>query len=110
MTPYDDAEFYPAGDYPNQSLPGQGIPAWTAADREIADEDVVLWYTIGMNHIVVPEDWPVAPVHRSGFKLRPSGFFSHNPALDLPAPDHCAHDMDHDGHDHSNHVGHNGHS
>ena len=109
VTPYDEAEFYPAGDYPNQSEPGQGIPAWVAADREVANQDVVLWYTVGMNHIVVPEDWPVAPVHRSGFKMRPSGFFDHNPALDLPAPDHCAHDMDHGGHDHAQHSQ-NGHS
>ncbi len=109
VTPFDEGQFYPAGDYPNQSEPGQGIPSWVAADREIADEDLVLWYTVGMNHIVVPEDWPVAPVHRSGFKLRPAGFFSHNPALDLPAPDHCAHDDRHDHHDHAQHSQ-NGHS
>ena len=113
VTPYDASQMYPAGDYPNQSVAGEGIPSWVAADRAIADEDLVLWYTVGMNHIVVPEDWPVAPVHRSGFTLRPSGFFAHNPALDLPAPDHCAHDMEHDDHDHANHTGHashNGHS
>ncbi len=110
VTPYDASEFYAAGDYPNQSEPGQGIPAWVAADRAIKDEDVVLWYTVGMNHIVVPEDWPVAPVHRSGFKMRPSGFFDHNPALDLPAPDHCAHEMEHDGHEHGDHASQNGHS
>lgn len=109
VTPYDASEMYPAGDYPNQSEPGQGIPAWVAADREIADEDLVLWYTVGMNHIVVPEDWPVAPVHRSGFKMRPAGFFAYNPALDLPAPDHCAHDMDHSNHGHAAHSQ-NGHS
>jgi len=123
VTPYDESQMYPAGDYPNQSGPGEGIPSWMSANRDIADQDVVLWYTVGMNHIVVPEDWPVAPVHRSGFKLRPSGFFAHNPALDLPAPDHCAHDLcahdmdhsdHHDGHDnhathaeHGDHAGHN---
>ena len=113
VTPYDAAQKYPAGDYPNQSEPGQGIPSWVAADREIADADVVLWYTVGMNHIVVPEDWPVAPVHRSGFKLRPAGFFSRNPALDLPEPDHCAHDMEHGDREHGDpehaHQSHNGH-
>ena len=109
VTPYDAGEMYPAGDYPNQSQAGEGIPSWVSADREIGDEDVVLWYTVGMNHIVTPEDWPVAPVHRSGFKLRPAGFFAHNPALDLPAPDHCAHDMDHESHNHAGHSS-NGHS
>ena len=108
VTPFDAGQFYPAGDYPNQSEAGEGIPAWVSADRDIADEDVVLWYTVGMNHIVVPEDWPVAPVHRSGFKLRPAGFFSHNPALDVPAPDHCAHE-DSGHHDHGSHSQ-NGHS
>ena len=113
VTPYDASQLYPAGNYPNQSESGEGIPTWVSADRDIADEDLVLWYTVGMNHIVVPEDWPVAPVHRSGFNLRPAGFFEHNPALDLPAADHCAHEGDHGSHDHSNHtnhVGHNGHS
>ena len=106
VTPYDAAELYPAGDYPNQSEPGQGIPAWMAADRALQDEDVVVWYTVGMNHLVCPEDWPVAPVHRAGFALKPWGFFDRNPALDLPMPDHCAHEEDAMDHHHSP----NGHS
>ena len=106
VTPYAADEFYPAGDYPNQSEPGQGIPAWMSADRPLQDSDVVLWYTVGMNHIAVPEDWPVAPVHRAGFKLKPWGFFDRNPALDVPMPDHCAHEE----HDMGGHHSHNGHS
>jgi primary-amine oxidase len=35
------------------------------------------------------EDWPVMPVERAGFALRPAGFFDRNPALDVPPPDHC---------------------
>ena len=106
VTPYTPDELYPAGDYPNQSEPGQGLPAWMAADRELDDRDVVVWYTVGMNHIVAPEDWPVAPVHRAGFAMKPWGFFDRNPGLDLPQPDHCAHDGDHDGHGHHAHNGH----
>ena len=108
VTPYSADEIYVAGDYPNQSEPGQGIPAWMAADRPLQDEDVVVWYTVGMNHIVSPEDWPVAPVHRAGFKLKPWGFFDRNPGLDVPMRDHCAHD-EHEGHDHDDHAAHHEH-
>ncbi len=93
VTAYDASERYPGGDYPAQSDPGLGIPAWIAANRPLAQSDVVLWYTVGMNHIVRPEDWPVMPVQRAGFSMKPWGFFAHNPGLDVPMPDHCEHDM-----------------
>lgn len=84
VTPYSETERYAAGDYPNQSRGGDGLPNWTAANRRIDNRDVVLWYTMGITHNPRPEDWPVMPVHAAGFKLVPWGFFSHNPALDLP--------------------------
>ena len=78
------------------------MPEWIAAGRSLRDADVVLWLTVGVNHIVRPEEWPIAPAHRAGFKLRPWGFFDRNPALDVPMPDRCAHDeMDMDHHHHS---------
>jgi primary-amine oxidase len=85
-TPYTREEQFAAGDYPLQSRGGDGLPAWTSTGRPIADTDVVLWYSMGITHIPRPEDWPVMPVHRAGFKLTPLGFFSRNPALDLPRP------------------------
>ena len=88
VTPYDAAERHPAGDYPNQHSGGAGLPAWTSANRSIADTDVVLWYTLGCAHMVRAEDWPVMPVEYVGFTLQPSGFFDGNPALDVPAPMH----------------------
>jgi len=84
VTPYDASENYPAGDYLFQSKGGEGLSQWTRANRSVENEDVVLWYTVGVTHIPRPEEWPVMPVHRAGFKLMPSGFFAHNPALDLP--------------------------
>ena len=52
----------------------------------------MLRYTFGAHHPSRPEDWPVMPVARHGFPLRPFGFFDRNPALDLPPPDaHCVH-------------------
>ena len=84
VTPYSPAERFAAGAYPTLSEPGQGLPKWTAENRSIADSDVVLWYTVGMHHMVRAEDWPVMPVLWHSFELRPFDFFDHNPALDLP--------------------------
>jgi primary-amine oxidase len=93
VTPFEGSERYAAGDYPNQNPGGDGLPDWTKADRPVADTDLVLWYTFGAHHVVRPEDWPVMPVTHIGFKLKPSGFFDGNPALDVPPTDpvHCAH-------------------
>ncbi len=85
VTRYDPAERFPAGDYPNQHRGGDGLPAFVAADRPIQDQDVVLWHTFGMSHAPRPEDWPVMPVDRVGFALKPVGFFERNPTLDVPA-------------------------
>ena len=84
VTPYEPSEKYAAGDYPNQRRYGDGLPEWTEANREIADTDLVLWYTFGHTHIPRPEEWPVMPVHKIGFMLRPDGFFQGNPSIDLP--------------------------
>ena len=91
MTRYDPAQRYPAGDYVNQHPGGAGIPAYIAADRDIDGADIVLWHTFGPTHFPRPEDWPVMPVTRCGFTLKPTGFFDRNPALDVPAPPgrHC---------------------
>lgn len=84
VTPHDPAELYAAGDYPTGHPPGQGLPAWTQADRPIDGTDVVAWYTMGFHHIPRPEDWPIMPVAWHSFRLQPVGFFERNPALDLP--------------------------
>ncbi len=89
ITPYEPTERRAAGDHPNQHAGGDGLPAWTAADRSLVDADVVLWHTFGVTHVPRPEDWPVMPVERCGFRLSPAGFFDANPALDVPPPEHC---------------------
>jgi primary-amine oxidase len=83
-TPYDEGEIYAAGFYVNQSKGGEGLPQWTKANRGLENQDLVLWYTLGVTHIPRPEEWPVMTVHKAGFKLMPSGFFTRNPALDVP--------------------------
>ncbi|MDY7099868.1 MAG: primary-amine oxidase [Actinomycetota bacterium] len=90
VTPYDPDEIHAAGDYPYQHAGGDGLPRWTEADRPTTDTDVVVWHTFGATHISRPEDWPIMPVERVGFTLKPYGFFDRNPSLDLaPEPGHC---------------------
>ncbi len=84
VTRYDRAERYPAGEYPYQHAGGDGIARWVQADRPLEGEDVVVWYTMNHHHVPRPEDWPVMPVARIGFELKPWGFFDRNPALDVP--------------------------
>jgi primary-amine oxidase len=84
VTPYDPSERRPAGDFPGQSRGGDGLPAWTAANRPVEDTEIVVWHTFGVTHVVRPEDFPVMPVEYCGFWLQPFGFFDQNPALDIP--------------------------
>jgi primary-amine oxidase len=90
VTRYAPDERYPAGDFVNQHPGGAGLPSYVQADRDIDGTDIVLWHTFGPTHFPRTEDWPVMPVERCGFALRPVGFFDRNPTLDVPAPArHC---------------------
>ncbi|MCI0615293.1 tyramine oxidase, partial [bacterium] len=84
ITPYSNDERFAAGDYPNQSMPGKGLPAWTANNRGVEDKDIVLWYTMGFHHVPSAEDWPVYNLGWHSVTLRPFNFFDRNPALDAP--------------------------
>ena len=93
-TPYDPQERYAAGDYPNQQRGGgDGLPVYVERkkDQTLVETDLVVWYTLGSNHVVRPEDWPVMPVETVGFRLQPAGFFDGNPALDVPPSAHNHH-------------------
>jgi primary-amine oxidase len=90
VTKNNESEKYPAGDYPFQHPGGAGLPEWTKANRSIENEDVVLWYVFGTNHIPRTEDWPVMPVEKTGFHLKPSGFFKRSPGIDVaPSKPSC---------------------
>jgi primary-amine oxidase len=84
VTPHAPEEMNAAGFYINQNKGGDGLPKWSGGNRAIENQDVVLWYSMGVTHIPRPEDWPVMPVHKAGFKLIPNGFFARNPAMDVP--------------------------
>ena len=92
VTKYDPEQRYPAGHIVNQHPGGDGLPQFVAQDRNIENEDVVLWHTFGLTHFPRPEDWPMMPVDYAGFTLKPVSFFDRNPALNVPAgkkKSHC---------------------
>lgn len=82
-TQFKPDEMYAAGDYPVSSIGNQGLTEWVN-DDSIDNEDLVVWYTVGITHTPRVEDWPVMPSASMGFKLQPEGFFTRNPALDIP--------------------------
>ena len=86
VTKFHADERYAAGEYPNLHPGGAGLPEFVADDEGIVDEDIVLWYSLGHNHLPRTEDWPIMPVWKMGFMLKPSGFFDRNPTLDVPPP------------------------
>jgi primary-amine oxidase len=86
VTAYDRTERFAAGEFPNQATGADdGLHIWTQADRNIVDQDLVVWYTFGMHHVVRLEDWPIMPRQNIGFMLEPHGFFDQNPTLNLPS-------------------------
>lgn len=87
VTPYAPEEMFAAGMYVNQSHGDTGLPVYTAANRSLEDQELVVWYTCGHNHIPRPEDWPVMPVAYVGFHLKPVGFFDMNPSMDVAPPE-----------------------
>ncbi|WP_260853248.1 primary-amine oxidase [Kocuria palustris] len=87
VSQYHEEERYPTGDFPNQHSGGAGLPEWTQADRPLDGEDLVVWHSFGLTHFPRPEDWPIMPVDRVGFRLLPDGFFDRSPVLDVPSPE-----------------------
>ncbi|MDH3734517.1 MAG: tyramine oxidase [Gemmatimonadota bacterium] len=83
VTPHAPEERYAAGMYVNQSPGGDGLPTWTSENRDIANTDIVLWYTAGFHHVPRTEDFPVMPSAWHQFELMPFNFFERNPAIDL---------------------------
>ncbi|OWU81958.1 primary-amine oxidase [Phaeobacter sp. 22II1-1F12B] len=94
VTQFDRDEMWAAGYTPNQHPGGAGLPAYSAANRAVDGEDIVVWHSFGLTHFPRTEDWPVMPVDYAGFKLRPENFFDRNPTLDVPKDPngaHCCH-------------------
>ncbi|KAI0395579.1 copper amine oxidase 1 [Xylariaceae sp. FL0594] len=97
FTGYRDEELWAAGEFTNQSKKEEGgvkdmvsrgdwfvdSPSEATSDKGERSTPVV-WNVFGLTHNPRVEDWPVMPVEIHQFHIRPSDFFTRNPALDMP--------------------------
>jgi primary-amine oxidase len=84
VTQYKDHQLFPAGDYTNQSLGGNGIRSWTYDRQSIRNDDIVIWHTFGFTHNPRVEDFPVMPCEIAQVHLKPFNFHLFNPTNDVP--------------------------
>lgn len=102
VTKYQDGELFAAGEFTNQSKESQGVEKWAQRNDRTENEDVVLWHSklisspvtltpelmvhvaFGLTHNPRIEDFPIMPMESVKVQLRPDGFFTKNPALDVP--------------------------
>ena len=85
-TRYRAEEQFAAGSYPTLSPQYESLRDWVRDDESIANQDIVIWYTLGVTHIPRPEDFPIMPSESTSFLISPKGFFNRSPALDIPEP------------------------
>lgn len=84
VTKYKDRQLFPAGDYTNQSIGGQGIKTWVKDRDYVVNDDIVIWHTFGFTHNPRVEDFPVMPAEIASFHLKPYNFCEYNPTNDVP--------------------------
>lgn len=84
VTRHQEDELYAAGEFTNQSQKDTGLVDWAARNEDVENSDIVVWHTFGLTHNPRPEDFPVMPSERISVMLKPDGFFTKNPALDVP--------------------------
>ena len=84
FTVYKDDEISGAALYPTTAPAGEGLPKYVSDNENLDGADVVMWYTFGVTHVPLPEEWPIMSVHHAGFKLIPINFFAENPSMRVP--------------------------
>ncbi|KZT52937.1 hypothetical protein CALCODRAFT_520402 [Calocera cornea HHB12733] len=78
---------WPAGKYVPQTreAPADSLEGWMKGGESVDGEDIILFLTVGTNHIPRPEDWPVMPADMFRVTFKPVSFFDRNPSLDVPS-------------------------
>ncbi|KAF5834276.1 copper amine oxidase [Dunaliella salina] len=84
VTPFSPDQRFPAGDFVFNEKACHGLSQWTKEDASLKGADPVVWYHFGVTHVVRIEDFPIMPVETVGFQLKPMGFFTGNPSVDVP--------------------------
>ncbi len=84
VTTYNPLQMNAMGRYPILNANIDGLMQWSSRKLSLINQDIVVWYTLGITHIPRTEDWPVMPRTDIAFKIVPVSFFDQNPALDLP--------------------------
>jgi primary-amine oxidase len=82
-TRYKPDELWAAGQFPNLSHGGDGLPSFAKDAESIDNADLVVWYTMGFRHAPRPEDFPILPTFWHEFTLRPYRFFDRDPSSRL---------------------------
>ncbi|RMZ87039.1 hypothetical protein DV736_g5735, partial [Chaetothyriales sp. CBS 134916] len=91
VTKYKDGELYAAGCYTLQSQnESGGVADAIKRNDDVQDTDVVVWNVFGLTHNPRVEDWPVMPVEIFQLHIKPSDFFTANPAIDVPSTKNSA--------------------
>ena len=81
VTKWKEKEYWAAGLYPNLSTRDEGLPAFVADGQSVANDDLVIWYTMGFRHAPRPEDFPLLPTFWHEITLRPAFFFDMDPSM-----------------------------
>jgi primary-amine oxidase len=85
VTKYKPDELWAAGQFPNLSHGGDGLPQFVKDNESIENQDIVTWVTLGFRHAPRPEDFPILPTFWHEFTLRPYHFFDRDPSARLNA-------------------------
>jgi primary-amine oxidase len=83
VTKYKPDELWAAGDFPNLSHGGDGLPRYVSDSEAIDNKDLVVWLTLGFRHAPRPEDFPILPTFWHEMTFRPYHFFDRDPSSRL---------------------------
>lgn len=80
ITKHKPEELWAAGQFPNLSHGGDGLPQFVEDKESLESQDIVAWVTLGFRHAPRPEDFPILPTFWHEFTLRPYHFFDRDPS------------------------------